>query len=286
MALNTKNHDRDNAGLTYVYSVVSRRSRGVSIGINLNTNNACNWRCVYCQVEGLVKGAAPTLHAELLRAELNGFLDQVLDGDWMQENAPPEARRLNDIAFSGNGEATTCPQFLEAIQIVAGIMDERSMGDVKLVLITNGSMLHKESVQAGLSRMAKSNGEVWFKLDGGTEAQRLGINSLAVPDSRVRKNLRQCAGLVSTRIQTCMFARHGDAPSEASTQAYLELLKAQLDSQVPIKDVMLYGLARPSAQAEASELSALSDAWLRAMADRIKGLGLAVTTYGANGMLS
>lgn len=286
MSLNTKNHDRDNAGLTYVYSVVSRRSRGVSIGINLNTNNACNWRCVYCQVEGLVKGAAPTLDVELLRVELNGFLDQVLDGDWMQENAPPEARRLNDIAFSGNGEATTCPQFLEAVQVVADIMDARSMGDVKLVLITNGSMLHKESVQAGLSRMAKSGGEVWFKLDGGTEADRLAINSLAVPDTRVRENLRQCAGLISTRIQTCMFARNGVAPSEASTQAYLDVLKAQLDADVPIKDVMLYGLARPSAQEEAGELSTLPDEWLVAMADRIKAIGLPVTTYGADGMLS
>ncbi len=286
MSLSSKNHDRDSAGLTYVYPVVSRRSRGVSIGINLNTNRACNWRCVYCQVEGLVRGAAPDLNAELLRAELDGFLDLVLEGDWLQENAPPEAQRLNDVAFSGNGEATTCPQFLEAIQVVADIMDRRSMEAVKLVLITNGSMLHKESVRAGLARMAKSNGEVWFKLDGGTETDRLAINSLAVPDSRVGRNLGQCAELVTTRIQTCMFARHGAPPNEASIQAYLGLLKSQLESRIPIKDVMLYGLARPSAQEEASELSELSDEWLLTMAARINDLGLPVTTYGAEGLLN
>ncbi|MFT4648620.1 MAG: wyosine [tRNA(Phe)-imidazoG37] synthetase (radical SAM superfamily) [Gammaproteobacteria bacterium] len=286
MSLNTQNHDRDQAGLTYLYPVVSRRSRGVSIGVNLNTNNACNWRCVYCQVEGLVRGAAPALNPGLLRKETNGFLDQVLNGDWMLENAPPEARRLNDVAFSGNGEATTCPQFLEAVEIVADIMDARAMSEVKLVLITNGSMLHKENVQRALTRMAKSGGEVWFKLDGGTEADRLAINSLAIPDARVRENLLQCSTLIPTRIQTCMFARDGKVPSDEQVQAYLDFLGEQVEAQVSIQDVMLYGLARPSAQTEASELGTLSDDWLKDMAVRIHALGLPVTTYGADGMLS
>ena len=286
MRLNTHNHDRDQAGLTYVYPVISRRSRGVSIGVNLNTNNACNWRCVYCQVEGLVRGAAPELNPELLRRELEGFLDMVLEGDWMAENAPPEARRLNDVAFSGNGEATTCPQFLEAVEIVADIMDARSMSDVKLVLITNGSMLHKEKVQHALSRMAQSGGEVWFKIDGGTESDRLEINSLAIPDARVRENLQQCAALIPTRIQTCMFAKDGAEPSANQVQTYLDLLQSQVEAGVPIQDVMLYGLARPSAQPEAKVLSALSDDWLKAMAARIQAIGLPVTTYGAEGMLT
>ena len=59
--LTVTDHDRDVAGLTYVYPVVSRRAGGVSVGINLNPNNACNWRCVYCQVPDLVRGAAPVI---------------------------------------------------------------------------------------------------------------------------------------------------------------------------------------------------------------------------------
>ena len=57
MRLTSKVHDRDVAGLTYVYPVVSRRAGGVSVGINLSPNNACNWRCVYCQVPNLQRGA-------------------------------------------------------------------------------------------------------------------------------------------------------------------------------------------------------------------------------------
>src|SRR5258706_11378459 len=111
MSLTTDNHDRDSAGMTYVYPVVSRRAGGVSVGINLNPNNACNWRCVYCQVPGLVFGNAPAIDLALLETELRGFLQEALHGDWMERCVPEEARRLSDVAFSGNGEPTSSRQF-------------------------------------------------------------------------------------------------------------------------------------------------------------------------------
>ncbi|OYZ39127.1 MAG: radical SAM protein, partial [Methylotenera sp. 24-45-7] len=55
--LTTTDHNRDVIGMKYVYPVVSRRAGGVSIGINLNVNNACNWRCIYCNVPDLTRGA-------------------------------------------------------------------------------------------------------------------------------------------------------------------------------------------------------------------------------------
>ena len=54
--LTVTNHNRNLTGLTYVYPVLSRRAGGLSIGINFNTNNACNWRCIYCQVPELKNG--------------------------------------------------------------------------------------------------------------------------------------------------------------------------------------------------------------------------------------
>lgn len=288
MSESTRQHPRDRAGLTYVYPVVSRRSRGVSVGVNLNPNQACNWRCVYCQVDGLKRGVAPPLDEALLERELEGFLGQVLDEDWLERFAPPEARRLNDIAFSGDGESTTSEAFDRAVEIVASSMDRRGLPErgVKLVLITNGSMVHKEHVQRGLARMARSNGEAWYKLDGGREEDRLAVNDVRIPNARVETNLRLCAGLVSTRIQTCMFARAGKPPSEEHLQGYLDFLARQLDAHVPLRDVMLYGLARPSHQPEASELASLSDEWLLAMAKRIGALGIPVTAYGAHGILA
>ena len=105
--LSPRNHDRDSAGMTYVYPVVSRRAGGVSVGINLNPNNACNWACVYCQVPNLTRGTAPDIDLAQLEAELRAMLDDILHGDFMRSRVPEGARRLNDIALSGNGEPTS-----------------------------------------------------------------------------------------------------------------------------------------------------------------------------------
>ena len=51
-------HDRAWRANRYVYPVVSRRSRGLSIGVNLNPDKACNFDCVYCQVDRRVPSVA------------------------------------------------------------------------------------------------------------------------------------------------------------------------------------------------------------------------------------
>src|SRR5512143_3160479 len=117
--LNTTDHSRDSAGLRYVYPVVSRRAGGVSIGINLNPNNACNWRCIYCQVPNLTRGSAPPIDLDLLGRELRGFLREALTGDFMCRRVPEDARHLVDIAISGNGEPTSAREFPQVIELVA-----------------------------------------------------------------------------------------------------------------------------------------------------------------------
>ena len=111
-ALTTANHNRDIAGLKYVYPVLSRRSGGLSIGINFNTNNACNWRCIYCQVPDLRTGSAPDVDLQQLNEELRFFLNDVLNGDFYQRFEVNENNRvIKDIAISGNGEPTSAKNF-------------------------------------------------------------------------------------------------------------------------------------------------------------------------------
>ena len=43
-------HPRSFQENRYVYPVLSRRSKGISIGVNLNLDKVCNFDCVYCQV--------------------------------------------------------------------------------------------------------------------------------------------------------------------------------------------------------------------------------------------
>ena len=96
--LSVVNHDRDAAGLTYVYPVVSRRAGGVSVGINLNPNNACNWRCVYCQVPHLVRGAAPPIDEDQLEAELRVVWP---DGSIAELEPPAVDQRVRYVQADG-----------------------------------------------------------------------------------------------------------------------------------------------------------------------------------------
>ncbi len=275
--LNVTDHNRDSAGLRYVYPVVSRRAGGVSIGVNLNPNNACNWRCIYCQVPDLKRGTAPPVDMALLERELRGFLHELLHGDFMQQRVPEDARRINDIALSGNGEPTSAEEFAQVISLLGKLKQELLLpDDLKLVLITNGSLLYRGSVQQGLREMAKLKGEVWFKLDRASEAGMMLVNDTRTTLAKVRENLCAAISLCPTWLQTCWFALDDKPPGLQEEDDYLEFLGALLRDGIKPQGVLLYGLARPSMQAEAARLSALSVEQLESFAARIRALGVAV----------
>ncbi|MDO8465340.1 MAG: radical SAM protein [Gallionella sp.] len=271
--LNVINHDRDSAALRYVYPVVSRRAGGVSVGINLSPNNACNWRCIYCQVPGLTRGTAPPVDLVVLENELRYFLNELLRGDFMQSRVPEGMRRINDIALSGNGEPTSAAEFEQVIGLIGRVRNETAVPEaVKTVLITNGSLLHRSEVQQGLRAMSQLNGEVWFKLDRASEAGVRLINDTHANMVKVRDNLVTAIALCPTWLQTCWFALDSEPPSKQDEEEYLEFISALLRDGHKPQGVLLYGLARPSMQAEAPRLSALSAENMQAFADRIKKL--------------
>lgn len=272
--LTTTNHNRDVVGMRYIYPVISRRAGGVSIGINLNVNNACNWRCIYCNVPNLTRGSPPPIELDVLEQELRAFLDDVLHGDFMQRHVHESDRQLKDIAFSGNGEPTSAKEFPQVLVLVERILrDFGLLGSLKVRLITNGSLMDKPQILDSMRHLAKCNGEVWFKVDAGSKEGIARINDVTLnPQSHIQR-LENCAKACPTFIQTCMFALDGAPPSEEDIAAYLALI-----SQVKnvIQGVHLYGLARMSLQAEASRLSRLSPEWLETMGQRIRNLGITV----------
>lgn len=271
------NHDRDSADMTYVYPVVSRRAGGVSVGVNLNPNNACNWACVYCQVPELVRGTAPEINLDQLEAELRTMLSAIVRGDFMQTRVPEAARRLNDIALSGNGEPTSAKAFPQVIELIGRVMAEFELtGKIKLVLITNGSQADRPRVQDGLRKMAALNGEVWFKFDRATAAGMRAVNQTRITPEKQLQRLAVAASLCPTWLQTCVFALDGAPPSEAEQQAYLAALTRIRQESIPLQGVLLYGLARPSMQPQAGRLSALPAEWLEAFAEKIRAAGLPV----------
>jgi len=266
--LNVREHRHDSAGLIYVYPVVSRRAGGLSVGINLNINRACNWTCVYCQVKDLRRGGPPPIDLDRLEAELAGFLEQVVKGDYLERYVAEDCRYLADIAFSGEGEPTSAVEFREAIMRVQAVLARlQLLGQAPVRLITNGSLTHKPEVQAGLAALADLGGEAWFKVDRADARGRWETNRTRQSMERVFLNLGHCAERVPTWIQTCWFVRRGEAPDEAAQQAYLALIRRAKDL---IQGIHLYGLARASQQPEANELTSLPAEALAAWGARIE----------------
>jgi len=275
--LTTSNHDRDAAGLTYVYPVISRRAGGVSIGVNLNPNNACNWHCVYCQVPDLVRGSSPNINIPLLNSELSNFIDELLYGNFMREHVPDDCRRICDVAISCNGEPTSCKQFSTVTDTIIHCLQDAGLHEsIPVVLITNGSYVHRPQVQQGLEMMAGHKGEVWFKVDSATDAGIERINGVTLSPAQLRKQLEIAATSCPTWIQTCMFNWDNQLPDEAEITAYLDFLADLVRGAVPVKGVLLYGVARPSMQPEAAHVSPLDEDWMQGMAQRIEDVGLAV----------
>ena len=275
--LTVEDHNRDVTGLTYIYPVVSRRAGGVSIGINLNINNACNGRCVYCQVPNLSRGTPPPINLELLEKELRNFLQYIVHGDFMLRYVAEGDRKIQDIAFAGNGEPTSAKEFPAVLKIVERLLKEFDLLNPKLVhpiklrLITNGSLMDKPHVLESMQHLAKINGEVWFKADAGTSEGVAKINDVNINIPSVIKRIKACAEACPTFVQTCMVAIDGMPPTDPEVDAYIALL---YEVKEVIQGVHLYGLARPSMQAEAPRLNRLLPEWLEGVATKIRGIGL------------
>jgi hypothetical protein len=214
-----RDHRRAFADNRYVYAVVSRRSRGLSIGVNLNPDKVCNFDCVYCQVDRTTPGAGRDVDVPLLCAELEAALDLAASGEIFATErfraAPPALRRLNDIAFAGDGEPTTCPEFPRAVEEAAAIKRRRGLDGVKLILITNASMLHRPAVKQALETLHANNGEVWAKLDAGTEAYYRQIERTTIPFDRIVANVTEAARAHPLVVQALFLRLHGRPPAAA-----------------------------------------------------------------------
>ena len=273
--LSIHDHSRELSGLKYIYSVVSRRAGGLSVGINLNVNNACNWQCIYCEIPNLTRGSPPPIELEVLEQELRFFLKEIIHGDYMEKNVSLEDRHLKDIAFSGNGEPTSAKEFPEVILIVKKVLNEFDLlHKIKIRLITNGSLMHQASVINSVEMLKEMNGEVWFKVDAATETSIKKINQVNLKPNQILDRLQSSAKICPTFIQTCIFTIDGNGPSTEDIDAYIKLVK---EVQNDIQGVHLYGLARPSLQPQAKSLGRINEAALEDIAKKLRNLNIATT---------
>jgi len=245
-------HPRQYEQNRFVYPVLSRRSRGISIGVNLNPDKVCNFDCIYCQVDRRSEAETRFVELDALLAELDDMVAFVTSGAIWDDpkfcDVPAELRRLNDIAFSGDGEPTTYKNFDEIVERVATLKKSYSLDDVKLVLITNASMFHRPAVIRGLELLDANQGEIWAKLEAGTDEYYQLIERTKIPFRQVLDNITVAALVRPLVIQSLFMKVHGEPPPESEIAAFIERLKEISTAGGQIKLVQVYTVARRPAE--------------------------------------
>lgn len=225
-----------------VYPVVSRRSGGLSLGINLFPDaKRCSFDCPYCEVFPIEPGL-PSFSIEELEAELELFLDSGYSRDWAGE-------RVRDICLSGNGEPTSSPFLGEALSLCARARRGRPaiLGDAKIVIITNSTGFLVPETSSLLARYAKEEGlVVWAKLDGGSQDLFSLMSGSSLELERITRGIGGFARTTPIVIQTMLCEVSGRAPSESDAADYCALLNRLTREGATVAEVHLYTFARPT----------------------------------------
>lgn len=266
-----RDHTRRFEDFVFVYPVISRRSGGLSIGVNLNPDKNCNFNCIYCEVDRRTPGRELAPEPARIREELDAMIRHVKAGGLRQHARFAEAAHLateiKDIAFSGDGEPTMVANFAACVDAVAGVKQAHGLAHTKIVLITDAAGLDKADVQAGLAIMDAHQGEIWGKLDAGTESYYRQVNRTHVRFERVLRNLLHTARVRPIVIQSLFLKVHGVAMPEGELDTYCDRLNAMVTQGARLKEVHAYTIARPTPEPYATRLN---PAELTKVADRIR----------------
>lgn len=264
-------HGRDFHANRYVYPVLSRRAGGISIGVNVNRDKACNFDCVYCQVDRSEHGTAEPVDLDLLDGELHRMVELVATGRIYEEtkfrDTPPPLRRLSDIAISGDGEPTMAANFLGVMGVCVKALRSRPRDDATLVLITNATLLHQDRVRRALEVLDAVNGRIWAKLDAGTEAYYRKVARGTVPFQWILDNLAEAARARPIVIQSLWMQIHNEPPLPAELKAYCHRLTEIVAAGGQIELVQIHTVARTPAE---SFVTALTGAQVDAVAELVR----------------
>ncbi|MGD0814923.1 MAG: hypothetical protein ABSA83_15060 [Verrucomicrobiota bacterium] len=234
----------------FVYTVISPRTRGLSIGINMNPDQSCNFDCVYCEVARSLPAVAQSLDVGVMAEELEKTLSLVQSGGIREHPAcrsvSSELLQLRQVALSGDGEPTLCPNFTEAIEAVVHVRARRTVSCVKLALITNGSRLDSRAVRKGL-RCLTPNDEIWIKLDAGTQTYMERVNRSEVPLEKVIENMLLVGRQRPIIIQSLFSLIHGQGPPPQEIDEYIHRLRDLKRGGAQISLVQIYSATRPMA---------------------------------------
>lgn len=264
----------------YVYPTISRRARGVSLGINLNRDFRCPFDCIYCQIKKPARIVPCRTDLERLAWELTELTRMVFSGEIFQwspfDRTPSDLRHLMDWAFSGDGEPTVATDFKEAVERLAPLKDQIAP-EIDWVLISCSAGLNRPDVKSAIDLMAQHQGRFWLKLDAGTPEGYQQVNRSRMQFTRILTNILSTARRHPIIVQSLFCRWQGILPNAGEISAWQQRLLELKNQGAQIQEVHLTTVARATREPEAT---AVRESWLKRIAEQTQiRTGIPVRTF-------
>ncbi|HEX4085667.1 MAG TPA: hypothetical protein VHY22_12195 [Chthoniobacteraceae bacterium] len=262
--------EQKGAGRSLVYYMISQRARGLSIGVNMNPDGRCNFDCVYCEIDRRHCRGESGVDIARLREELDNALELATTGRLRELPAyratPSDLLELKEVALSGDGEPTLCPNFREVVEGVVHARAARKWPFFKIVLITNATGLNLPQVRSGIELLISCD-EIWAKLDAGTQRGMDLVNRTDVRIEDVMENIISLGRERAVIIQSLFPLLRGEEPPAQEIDAYIDRLRELRDAGAKIGHVQVYSAHRPAVHSDCGHLPLRS---LSAIARRVR----------------
>lgn len=249
----------------FIFGPIHSRRLGLSLGINLLPIDCklCSFNCIYCECGWTLGGQKPRFND---KKEVLAMLESVL-GNMVEAGTPPDV-----LTFAGNGEPTMHPDFEEIVDGVIALRD-RLCPNAKVSVLSNATMLHRESVRRALGRVDNPI----LKLDSAFDKTAQLIDK-PLGNYSIQNVVEQMKLFGGKCIVQTMFLRGEfegqkvDNATEEEISAWLKLVE-----EIAPRSVMVYTIDRDT---PAPNLEKVPIEELRAIAERVRALGIECSVAG------
>ena len=244
-----------------IFGPIHSRRLGVSLGVNLlpTEGKLCNFDCIYCECGWTKKDPGSKLRFNR-KEDVLRLLEEVLKK--RRENGEP----LDVITFAGNGEPTMHPDFEEIIDGTLALRD-KYFPEVKVAVLSNATMLGKESVRSALQKVDRPI----LKIDSAFDETIRDINN-PLGNYKLEDVIENMELFKGDLIIQTMFLRgtnNGraiDNTTEREVEAWLKVVK-----RLRPKQVMIYSLDRDT---PCETLIKVNREELEKIAEKVRAIGI------------
>ena len=217
----------------------------------------------HCECGWTEKGSSARFNS---REDVARLLAQKLE-EMAAAGTPPDV-----ITFAGNGEPTMHPDFEAIIDDVIRIRDQHAP-QAKVSVLTNGTMIRKESVRRALSRVDNNIVKLDSAFDETVRQIDEPLGAYSVAETVEYMKLFDGTLIVQTMFLRGSYnGRTVDNTTEKEVSAWLRLIE-----EIRPRQVMIYTVDRDT---PAPDLHKVSVEELNKIAERVRALGIECSVAG------